>query len=66
MSLEGIYNTYLNDYITQLLLDSKTLGMICLLFIRITCPCKVYLLTPHFYIVKRGFTGVYIFSYFCS
>ena len=23
-------------------------------------------LTPHFYIVKLGFTGVYIFSYFCS
>ena len=22
--------------------------------------------TPHFYIVKLGFTGVYIFSYFCS
>ena len=24
----------------------------------------VYPLTPHFYIVKQGFTGVYIFSYF--
>ena len=31
-----------------------------------TCPCNVYPLTPHFYIVKLGFTGVYIFSYFCS
>ena len=34
--------------------------------IRITCPCNVYPLTPHFYIVKLGFAGVYIFSYFCS
>ena len=23
----------------------------------ITCPCNVYPLTPHFYIVKFGFTG---------
>ena len=29
-----------------------------------TCPCNVYPLTHHFYIVKLGFTGVYIFSYF--
>ena len=34
--------------------------------IMITCPCNVYPLTSHFYIVKLGFTGVYIFSYFCS
>ena len=32
---------------------------------------KIYLynfdpLKPHFYRVKLGFTGVYIFSYFCS
>ena len=32
----------------------------------ITSPCNVYPLTPHFYIVKLGFTGVYIISYFCS
>ena len=25
-----------------------------------TCLCNVYPLTPHFYIVKLGFTGVYI------
>ena len=30
-------------------------------FIRITCPCNVYPITPNFYIVKLGFTGVYIF-----
>ena len=32
----------------------------------LTCPYNVDPLTPHFYIVKLGFTGVYIFSYFCS
>ena len=37
-----------------------------LLLIRITCPCDLYPLTPHLYIVKLGCTGVYIFSYFCS
>ena len=26
----------------------------------LTCPCNENLLTPHFYIVKLGFTGVYI------
>ena len=31
-----------------------------------TCPCNVDPLTPHFYIVKLGFTGVFIFSYLCS
>ena len=28
--------------------------------IMLTCPCNVHPLTPHFYIVKLGFTGVYI------
>ena len=31
-------------------------------YIKITCPCNEYPLTPHFYIVKLGFTWVYIFS----
>ena len=35
-----------------------------LLHIRITCPCNVDPLTPHFYIVKLGFTGVYIIFLF--
>ena len=26
-----------------------------------TCPCNVDPVTPHLYIVKLGFTGVYIF-----
>ena len=29
-------------------------------FIMLTCPCYVHPLTLHFYIVKLGFTGVYI------
>ena len=29
-----------------------------------TSPCNEYPLTPHFYIVKLGFTGVYIFLIF--
>ena len=32
--------------------------------IRITSPCGLYPLTPHFYIVKLGFTGVYIIFLF--
>ena len=36
------------------------------LFITKTSPCNEHPLTPHFYIVKLGFTRVYIFSYFCS
>ena len=32
--------------------------------IRITCPCVLYPHTPHFYIVKLGFTGVYIIFLF--
>ena len=35
-------------------------------FIRLTSPCNVDPLTPHFYKVKLGLTGVFIFSYFCS
>ena len=26
-----------------------------------TCPCKVYPLKPHFYKVKLGYAGVYLF-----
>ena len=32
--------------------------------IMITCPCNEHPLTPHFYIVKLGFTRVYIFFLF--
>ena len=33
-------------------------------FIMKTCPCNEDPLTPHSYIVKLGFTGVYIFFIF--
>ena len=36
------------------------------LLIRITCPCVLYPLTTHFYIVKLGFTGVYIICLFVA
>ena len=32
--------------------------------IRKTCPCSEYPLKPHFYIVKLGFAGVYLFFLF--
>ena len=32
--------------------------------IMLTCLCNVHPLTPHFYIVKLGFTGVYIIFLF--
>ena len=32
--------------------------------IRKTCPCNVYPLKPHFYIVKLGYAGVYHFFLF--
>ena len=39
----------------------QTLQMYLLLTIMLTCPCNVDPLTLHFYIVKVGFTGLYIF-----
>ena len=33
-------------------------------YITITGPCNVYPLIPHFYIVKLGFTGVYLILLF--
>ena len=32
--------------------------------IRKTCPCNEYPLKPHFYIVKMGYAGVYLFFLF--
>ena len=29
-----------------------------------TCPCNVYPIIPHFYIVKLGYAGVYLFFLF--
>ena len=33
-------------------------------YIRKTCPCNEYPLKPHFYIVKVGYAGVYLFFLF--
>ena len=38
--------------------------ILVLYIIRKTCPCKVYSLKPHFYIVKLGYAGVYLFFLF--
>ena len=35
-----------------------------LFHIRKTCPCNIYPLKPHFYIVKLGYAGVYLFFLF--
>ena len=34
------------------------------LYIMKTCPCNVYPLEPHLYIVKLGFAGVYLIFLF--
>ena len=39
--------------------------MFAVIIIMLACLCNVDPLGPHFYIVKMGFTGVYIISYFC-
>ena len=31
--------------------------------IRKTCPCDLYPLTPHFYIVKLGYRGIHFFLF---
>ena len=36
----------------------------CSRYIRITWPCNVYPLIPHFYLVKLGYAGVYLFFLF--
>ena len=40
---------------------NRTLAKFASLVIRKTLPCDSYPLAPHFYLVKLGFTGVYIF-----
>ena len=34
------------------------------MYIRKTCPCNVYPIESHFYIVKLGYAGVYLFYLF--
>ena len=42
-------------------LDGEQINMI---YITITCPCGLYPLTPHFYIVKLGYRGILYFLIF--
>ena len=53
---DGAHMTYL-DFISHVILYVVAVSV----YIMQTCPCNIYPLTPHFYIVKLGFTGVYIF-----
>ena len=54
--VEGVPNLQVDllDYLKQSLVS----------YITKTCPCNVYPLEPHFYIVKLGFAGVYLFFLF--
>ena len=46
------------------LLGNRQFDRIAAICIRITCLFVLYPLSPHFYIVKLGFTGVYIIFLF--
>ena len=50
--------------ITELENDSESVWVKVFANIMKTCPCNEHPLTPHFYIVKLGFTGVYIIFLF--
>ena len=56
--LEGAFVVSSLDRIISLVYVSK--------IIMITYPCNVYPLTPYFYIIKLGFTGINIIFSFCS
>ena len=59
-SIPRLYLTnFVSDRDVNVILNSNKSGDI-----RITCPCDLYPFTPHFYIVKLGFTGVYIIFLF--
>ena len=42
----------------------RQLNSFLIILIRKTCPCNVYPLEPHFYIVKLGYGVVYLFFLF--
>ena len=65
-------NTKINDQMTitevtaleRSVIKYWKLKPVLQIHIRITCPYVLYPLKPHFYIVKLGFTGVYIIFLF--
>ena len=46
--------------------DSDLMIELAFQIIMLTFTCNADSLTPHFHIVKLGFTRVFIFPYFCS
>ena len=56
--------TRISFVITAKLISAFVFATWIVQHIMLTCPCSEYPLTPHFYIAKLGFTGVYIFFLF--
>ena len=64
-NISCLYAMYMFDSMFVLLaLTPSAYGLSLMLIIMLTCPYNVYPLTPHFYIVKLGFTRVFIFFLF--
>ena len=62
LSSRGMYSLYNTWYwVVMSVLVFVFTDFVCIMK---TSPCNVYPLTPHFYIVKLGFTGVYIIFLF--
>ena len=62
-SATSLINSIINDINSRFYL-SYGFKLALHLCIMLTHPCNVYPLTPHFYIVNFGFTGVYLFFLF--
>ena len=52
------------NFVLPSLLFTIRAGFSAIDYIMVTSPCNVHPLTPDFYIVKLGFTGVYIIFLF--
>ena len=61
---QDINKTASTNYIIIFFSFASKMGSFFCIVIMKTCPCNEYLLTPHFYIGKVGFTGVFIFFLF--
>ena len=62
LSIKCIFKLVINELYWAVI--RKKVMNDCPLIIMKTCPCNEYPLTPHSYIVKLGFTGVYFFLTF--
>ena len=65
-AVHSVYRFIYLYYVYLLFLVASYLGIAFASVVRITktSPCNDHPLTPHFYIVKLGFTGVFIFFLF--